>query len=242
MKLLGIIPARYNSIRYPGKPLAKINGRPMLYWVYLEAKQSRYLDEVIIATEDLLVVEVCKQLNIPVMLTSNQHTTPLSRLYEVASKIGADYYIFIGVDEPLLTTSMMDTFIEQTLLNKECFISHAMTAIQTKEDFIDNTNIKLEVDSKGLLINTYRNTNCHEWDFGYMKFVGLGIFTLESLNFFFHTKPSEHEELEKCDLLRFVENEIPVKMIDIHSDTISVDTIADRQRVEKLFIEKRGKV
>ena len=93
MKVIGIIPARYESSRLPGKPLADICGRPMVWWPYVRAKTIEELDEVYIATDDERIVEVCKEYNLNVIMTSKEHKNGTERLSEVAKKIEADIYV-----------------------------------------------------------------------------------------------------------------------------------------------------
>ena len=97
MIVIGVIPARYNSSRFPGKPLQDICGKPMLWWVYQQAKKVKSLDEVIVATDDERIEKMCLENQINVMMTSTDHSTPTDRLYEVSTKTDGDVYIFIGV-------------------------------------------------------------------------------------------------------------------------------------------------
>ena len=101
MKITGIIPARYGSSRFPGKPLAMLEGRPMLFRVFEQASRSRLLTELFVATESPLIEEACRQEGIPVLMTSPDHENPTSRLCEAAKKTDASLHVMIGGDEPL---------------------------------------------------------------------------------------------------------------------------------------------
>lgn len=102
MKIIGVIPARYESSRFPGKPLALINGKPMVWWVYQQAMKVEEIDEVIVATDDERIVACCEEHGMKSMMTSKDHRTGADRVAEVASKTDADIYLNIQGDEPLI--------------------------------------------------------------------------------------------------------------------------------------------
>ena len=102
MKIIGVIPCRYQSSRFPGKSLALINGKPMMWHVYQRALESNILDEVYIATDDQRIVKVANEHNLKTVMTSDKHETGTDRVAEVASQIQADYYINIQGDEPFI--------------------------------------------------------------------------------------------------------------------------------------------
>lgn len=102
MKIIGVIPARYESSRFPGKPLALINGKPMVWWVYHQAMKVPEIDEVYVATDDERIMECCAEHGMKAMMTSNSHRTGADRVAEVASKTDGDIYLNIQGDEPLI--------------------------------------------------------------------------------------------------------------------------------------------
>ncbi len=101
MKIIGVIPARYQSSRFPGKPLADICGRPMIWWVYQQCKKVAELDSVYVATDDERIFETCRSLGVQAVMTSDTHRTGTDRIGEVARKIPAALIVNIKVDEPL---------------------------------------------------------------------------------------------------------------------------------------------
>jgi len=102
MKIIGVIPARYASSRFEGKPLALINGKPMVWWVYNRALKVEEIDEVYVATDDERIAKCCEENDIKYMMTSDQHRTGADRVAEVASKTDGDIYLNIQGDEPLI--------------------------------------------------------------------------------------------------------------------------------------------
>ena len=115
MKLIGVIPARYASTRMPGKPLADILGKPMIWWVYQEAKKCKKLDDVFIATDDERIAEACRTYGMEYCMTSPDHDTPTGRIWEVSTKVEADLYLQIMGDEPLINVKAFDLILPDAL-------------------------------------------------------------------------------------------------------------------------------
>ena len=111
MKTIGVIPARYQSSRFPGKPLADILGKPMIWWVYQQCIKVPELNEVYVATDDQRIYDVCEQYGIQVIMTSDQCRTGTDRVGEVAAKIDGDLFVNIQGDEPLIEPQMIRDII-----------------------------------------------------------------------------------------------------------------------------------
>lgn len=236
---IGVIPSRYQSSRFPGKPLADICGKPMLWWVYQQASKVDSLDELIVATDDRRIANACEKYSMKYLMTSSNHNTPTSRLYEVSTKIDSDYYIFVGGDEPLIEPDAIDMVVKEAKnTGIECV--NAMTKIKTAPEVIDFTNIKVVINTKGYLLYTTRSPLPFpkgELDFDYMKFVGIGAFSKNALKIYANTPKSKLERIEECDLLRFIDQDIKVKMIEVTCRNVSVDTPKDLELVRMLFEE-----
>lgn len=240
-KAIAVIPSRYESTRFPGKPLADICGKPMLWWVYNQAKKVPEIDEVVIATDDERIMKVCNRHNMKCVMTSITHDTPTSRLQEVSKIIGSHLYVFIGGDEPLIDPKSISSVVRQAK-NSDDMVTHAMTKIKTAPEVIDFTNIKVVVSTKSYLLYTTRSPIPYPkggLDYDYMKFVGIGVFSKEALDFYEATPKSKLEKIEECDLLRFIDRGIPVKMVEVDSINISVDTPKDLKAV--ISIMQRNK-
>lgn len=232
-KAIAIIPSRFQSSRFPGKPLADICGKPMLWWVYTRAKKVIELDDVIVATDDMRIANVCEKYEMKYIMTSTSHDTPTSRIYEVSNKIDSDLYIFIGGDEPLIDIDAIREVVVQGKCTDDA-VTHAMALIETAPEVIDYTNIKVVVNTNGYLLYTTRSPIPFPkggLDYKYMKFVGIGAFTKEALRFYAETPKSKLELIEECDLLRFIEKNIPIKMVEVKCKNISVDTPKDLKAV-----------
>ena len=105
MNIIGVIPARYASTRFPGKPLADICGKPMIRWVYGQVKKVKEFSDVYVATDDKRIAAVCEKFSMKYIMTSADHGTSTERVYEVAQKVAADYYVVINGDERALTVA-----------------------------------------------------------------------------------------------------------------------------------------
>ena len=235
MKILAVIPARYKSSRFPGKPLIDLNGKPMVWWVYNEAKKVKDFDDVIVATESDIVLKKCEELGIKCMLTSDNHPTGTDRVAEVAQKVAADVYCIIMGDEPLIRAED-----EQLLISKMLKFPDA-DAIMLTEKFVDPvdvvnmTTIKLAINDDGYLIFMSRVPIPYPKEtlgYPYYKNVGCYAIKKEALDFYLRTKPGACERAEGIELLRLLENHKRVMTYTIDSTSMAVDTPKDLERVK----------
>jgi len=244
MKVVGVIPARYSSSRFPGKPLADICGKPMIWWVYNQAKKVDELNEVYVATDDSRIENVCKHYNMNVIMTSDNIKTSTERLHYVSKIITADVYICINGDEPLIDPSIIEKIIPSNL--DEFYVSNLMSIIKSPVDLIDNTNIKVVTDYKYFALFMSRNPIPYpkaSLNIDYYKHLGVLAYSLGALEFFANTQKGKNELVEDINELRFIENGKKLKMIVVESDSLSVDTPKDLDKVrsiiqKKLIVEK----
>ena len=232
MKVVAVIPARYGSSRFPGKPLVDLCGKPVIWWVCQQVKKVSNVDESVVATDDERIVDVCHQYGMNVMLTSKDHNTPTSRLYEVSTRMEGDKFVFVGGDEPMINPKSIEQVVS-VAREEDSFAVNAMTKIKTSPEVIDFTNIKVVVNTDNQLLYTSRSPLPFPkggLDFEYMKFVGIGVFSREALSFYNDTPKSDIERIEECDLLRFIERGKPVKMVYVESNNISIDTPKDLEQ------------
>lgn len=243
MKILGVIPARYGSSRFPGKPLADICGKPMIWWVYQQAKNSR-VDDLVVATDDERIVEACKNENIPVIMTSNTLETPNDRVYEVSKLIIADIYVCINGDEPLIDPEVINCVLPDYNEDIKMYYANAITAIKNPIEVMDVTNIKAVVNDNGEALWASRmpipypkgNVN-----FNYKKIIGVAAFSKDALDYYSNTPRSEVERLEELDLYRFLVNHKIVKLKEIECTTLSVDTPKDLLYVREVINKRMEK-
>lgn len=241
MKVIGVIPARYLSSRFPGKPLADICGKPMIWWVYQQCIKSKYLDEVYVATDSDLIEEACRALNLNVVLTSKDHKTGTDRVGEVANKIKADIIVNIQGDEPLLEPDTIDAAIIPFFSNPSLEITNLMTKIKNPVDVVNCTIPKVITNKEGIGVFLTRSMAPYpkgsiQYDF--YKQVCVYGFRPDALDFFckYGKKygKAKIEAIEDIEILRFIENGYRVQFVEVDSNTIAVDTQNDLEKVKQI--------
>ena len=240
MRIIGVIPARYKSTRFPGKPLADICGRPMIWWVYQQARQAEQLDEVVVATDDKRIYDVCQSYDMNVRMTSQAHDTPTSRIYEISTIIDADLYLVLMGDEPLLDKRCVSLIVpeEQT---PEYYVAALTNLLTEPTEVIDFSNQKVAANKAGYALMISRSPIPYPkgtLDYKYEKITGVQLFSKKALEMYAHTEKSVIEKAEENDLLRFIENGVPVKVICSPYKTISVDTEKDLEEVRSILQTK----
>lgn len=240
MKIVAVIPARYQSSRFEGKPLADICGKLMIERVYLQAKKVQEFDSVYVATDDERIYSACIERDIQCIMTSSSHKTGTDRIGEVAEQIEADLYVNIQGDEPLIEPSTIRAAILPFLENADADIqvTNLMTEIKNPVDLINVTVPKVLAaeDGRGVfLTRTAAPFPKGNVDVKYYKQVCVYGFTPESLKFYcdYGKKygKAKIESVEDIEILRFIENGYRVQYIEVDSETIAVDTPNDLKRV-----------
>lgn len=187
MKVIGVIPARYQSTRFPGKPLVDICGKPMIWWVYQQCMKVSDFESVYVATDDNRIYSVCNELNMRVLMTSDKHRTGTDRVGEVAEKIPADLYVNIQGDEPLIEPETIQAAIKPFYGNSDFKITNLMTRIKEPVDIVNFTVPKVVTNKDGIGIYLTRATAPYPQgsiNYGYYKQVCVYGFKPEALSFF----------------------------------------------------------
>lgn len=242
MKTAAIIPARYDSSRLKGKPLADICGRPMLWWVYHQVKKSEKMDVVCVATDSEQVQQMCRKYEMECILTADTHWTSTERIYEAAQKIPADVYLCINGDEPLIRPEIIEQILPKS--PDEFFAANLMTQIHHPVEAVDDSNIKVVTDENGCALFMSRSPIPHpkaSIQFEYFKHLGVLAYTLDALRFFAETPKGPLEKIEDINELRFIEHGKKLKMIPVEAETLSVDTPKDLEYVRSVVQEKMRK-
>lgn len=247
MKVVGIIPARYGSTRLPGKPLKDILGHPMLWWVYHRVCVVEKLDEVYVATDDERIRQACDEMGIPVVMTANTHRTAAHRLQEVSETIGADFYVQLNGDEPLINTKAIAASIPDEVPQDVEFGTNIITPMADPAQVMDSSNIKMVFDERMNALYMSRTPIPYPFkaiDFQYYKHVGIIGYNKKMLDFYKNSVPGRFETIEGIDTLRFLDYGKQLKLIcvpDCHS--LSVDTEKDLDMVIQMIREeiKQGK-
>ncbi len=241
MKIIGVIPARYSSSRLPGKPLADIHGKPMVWWVYQQAVLVEQFADVIIATDDIRIKEVCASLDLKFIMTSKSTPNHIHRIWEVSEKITADFYVSINGDEPLILPENIRQAIPEKNEQNRPYFGSVYRELNDPAELLDPANVKIVLGNKGQCLYQSRNPIPYPKGsllFKYKKAVGIECFNKQALDFFVKSPIGELEYIEDIDHLRFLENGIPIVYRKINSDSLSVDTPNDLEKVRKI-VEKR---
>ena len=245
MKIIGVIPARYESSRFPGKPLADICGKPMIWWVYQQCLKVDLLNEVYVATDDERIFDSCRENNIQVIMTSKEHKTGTDRVGEVAEKISADLFVNIQGDEPMLEPENIKKAILPFFDNPELQVSNLMTRITDPVDVINFTVPKVITNKDGIGIYLTRSSTPYpkgSIEYSYYKQVCVYGFKPEALKFYCEYGKkwgkAKIEKIEDIEILRFIENGYKVQYVEVDSETVAVDTEKDLEKVRGLMSKK----
>ncbi len=241
MKIFGIIPARYGSSRFPGKPLALIAGKPLIQHVVEQCQKAHSLREIIVATDDVRIMEVTQGF-CRTELTGPDHPSGTDRIAEVARNCQCDAIINIQGDEPLIDPRVIDAVAEA--LNTE-EMSTAATPIETLAELESPNVVKVVVNATGRALYFSRRTIPYVRDaatgekqlaaFPFLKHLGIYGYRRETLLRLVGFPVSPLEQAEKLEQLRALENGIGIAVVKVSYDSVGVDVPADVKRVEMLL-------
>jgi 3-deoxy-manno-octulosonate cytidylyltransferase (CMP-KDO synthetase) len=241
VKILGVIPARLESTRLARKALAPICGRPMIVWVYEGARGAACLDRLLVATDSEEIVACCRENSIPVMMTSASHRSGTERAREVLTREPAEIVVNIQGDEPMITPQHLGLLLRPFQDVPETQVSTLKVAIDSASARNPH-DVKVVTDQAGRALYFSRALIPHDRDGAgrvqYYKHLGIYAYTAAALEKFYRLPPSLLEQLERLEQLRFLENGIPITVVETPQDTIGVDTEEDLRKVEEYFRQK----
>jgi len=254
VKISAVIPARYGSSRFEGKPLAPILGKPMIQYVYEGVCQSKLIDEVLIATDDQRIMEVVRSFGGKALLTSPDHPTGTDRVAEVARNLRAEIIVNVQGDEPLIKGRVIDQAIRPLLKDKNLLLSTLMNRIEEVKDWLNPNIVKVVVSRQNEALYFSRSPIPLPRDLNVerllsspskgkdllpkkvFKHIGVYVFRRNFLLRFSKMKPTPLEKLEKLEQLRALENGVRIKVVPVQYEPICVDIPEDIQKVEKFLL------
>lgn len=240
-RVLGVIPARYKSSRFPGKPLAKILDVPMIKRTFDRASQSELLDYLVVATDDDKIEDYCNSVDIPVIRTSEDCLTGTDRVAEVAKNLDYDFYVNIQGDEPLISVEAIDAVIHQFNVYGTSYpVYNLYKEIEDLSEFESNTVIKVLVNEENELVYMSRYPvpfNKSGLELKPKKQVCVYGFTPGGLIQFSQKDKTINEKYEDIEILRFIDSNQKVKMAQVYNETIAVDRPEDIIKVENYINE-----
>ena len=241
MKIIGVIPARYDSSRFPGKPLADICGKPMLWWVYQQTNKVTEFDAVYVATDNDKIQRACRMYHIPCIMTQNDHPTHVHRIHEVSEKIVSNYYVVVCGDEPLIDPQVIKKALPEHDNHKEIYIGGLCRYFTDPAEVIDPANIKVVTNNEDDCILLSRAPIPFPYKtvlFKYKKVVGVECYNKAALDYFVSKEKGFLESIEDVTLQRFLENKHHIKYQLVDSDSLSVDTPKDLEKVRSIIQAK----
>jgi len=239
MNIVGIIPCRFSSTRFPGKPLAKIGDKPMMWHVYQRAIEANILDKVYIATDDVRIFDVAKNLGLNVLMTKNSHKTGTDRLAEASEKINANFYINIQGDEPFISPDSIRKVAKAILKCKDSLVKsvNAYTLLTPKDDVNNHNFVKVTTDIYSNALSFSRSVIPYprsEYEL-YKKTLGLYAFRKSALDIFLENQPGPIEKAESIEMLRILEFGYKVLMVETSDSSIAVDTPQDLEKAIDIY-------
>lgn len=242
--VLAVIPARYTSSRFPGKPIASIAGKPMIQHVFERVRRAQRVSRTLVATDEPGIRDAVKGFGGDAVLTRRDHATGTDRVAEVAAHISAEIYVNVQGDEPLIDPTTIDGLVAALVEDPAVQVASATGAIVQPNDIMDPNVAKVVRDFDGNALYFSRapipwvrdrqeTVAARHW-----KHIGLYAFRREALLDFPTLPPGELERLEQLEQLRWLENGYRIRMVETEYDAISVDVPADIDRVEKLLASR----
>ena len=251
MAVVAIIPARYGSTRLPGKPLAKIGGKPMIQHVYENTCMAKILDRVLVATDDRRVEEAVRAFGGEVIMTSKDHASGTDRLAEVARKIKTDWVVNVQGDLPFVRPETITRAVQPMRRNRSIPMGTVCTEIEDEDDWRNPNIVKVIRDAKGFAIYFSRATipfprndvsQLNGRATGKKKIwghrhIGLYVYRRDFLLKFARLRPTLLEQAESLEQLRALVYGYRIFVTDVDERSVEVDTPEDLLRAEQYLRE-----
>lgn len=241
MRVIGVIPSRYGSTRFPGKPLAKILGKSLVERVYLRAKKAELLDDIIVATDDKRIFEHVKSFGGKVVMTSTSCVSGTDRLAEVARGYDEKSEIVINIqgDEPLVSPKLIDSLIVELKNDRKLSMVTAACGLSDKKALFDPNIVKLVLDKNNFAMYFSRAAIPYLRSKAkplYLKHMGIYGYRRDFLLKYADWPQTKLEKFEMLEQLRAMENGCKIKVVIARTDSLGVDVPGDIEKIEKRII------
>ncbi len=245
MNVIGVIPARFHSVRLEGKPLALIGGRPMIQHVYERVAKSSLLTDLLVATDDARIFDAVGAFGGKAVMTSPDHRSGTDRVGEATADLAADVVVNIQGDEPFISPRVIDQLVEPFHSEFGIEMSTLMRPIDNDRDLQDPNVVKVVSDQAGFalyfsrsIIPFPRNASAESAAF---EHIGLYAYTKAFLTEYSRMAPTRLEQIEGLEQLRVLENGRRIRVVETHDHLgLSVDTPEDLARAEELLLRSPG--
>ncbi len=235
MKVMGVIPARFYSTRFTGKVLADLGGKPVVQYVWENAKKSKMLDDLVIAADDERIIKAAEDFGAKAIYTSPDQPSGTDRLVEVINPVDVEVVINIQGDEPMVRPEMIDELARTILEDKDVYMATLAKKIEDENEVKDPNVVKVVMDKNGMALYFSRSVIPYprnETIKVYYKHLGLYAYRKDFL-FEFTNLPKSHLEMtEGLEQLRVLENGHRIKVVETKFDTIGIDTPEDLEKAK----------
>lgn len=216
--------------------MADICGRPMIWWVYNQVSKVEGVDSIYVGTDDSKIAAVCERLGLDYQMTSADHGTSTERVHEISKRVSSDVVVCVNGDEPLVSPAAIAAVIPKDM--DGFFAANIMTKITNPVEAVDSTNIKVVVDVDGYALFMSRLPIPYpkaSLDYEYYKHVGILAYSPAALDFFVGAPRMRCERAEDINEIRFIEHGKKLKMTVFDTETLSVDTPKDLEKVRTII-------
>jgi len=246
MRAIGVIPARFESSRFPGKVLAELLGRPLIQYAYEEALKAGALEDLVVAADDERILKAVENFGGRAVMTAKEHKSGTERLSEVVNPIDTQIVVNIQADEPLIHFSMIDELVNCLLEDPDIPMASLIHKIEDESDLKDPNVVKVVKDRDNFALYFSRSLIPHSGaapvplqSFSFYKHLGLYAYTKDFLFTFTNLPERELEKAERLEQLRALEHGYKIKLIETRFNTIGVDTPEDLEKVKQKMQEDR---
>ena len=245
MTTIAVIPARWASTRFPGKPLANIAGKPMIEHVIGQTRQAASIDDVVVATDDQRIADACGKLRVNVAMTKPDHATGTDRVAEVASQWPADVYVNVQGDEPLIDPAAIDAVVKNlaavAVSGTQVSTAYLPSATPEQEQSLSVVHLVPTMDDHVLTFSRLPVPAGFKETPRRTVHMGLYAFTPAALTAFTAWQQGPVERAESIELLRFLEHGWRIGCVAVDAGSIGVDHPEDIQRVEQILLARKSK-
>lgn len=243
IKAIGIIPARYESTRLPGKLLQDLGGKPVLQWVWEGASRSRLLNRLVVATDSEEIAELCSLVGAEFLLTPKDIPSGSDRVLYAYKQLNISANIVVNIqgDEPFIDGNLLDTLVAE-LDSSSADVATLVKRIDSESEVFDPSVVKVVLDNAGFALyfsrspipfardkanNEWGKLNC------FLKHIGIYAFKSDVLRLFASLPPSELERIEKLEQLRLLQNGYKIRCVETYANLIGIDTCEDLEKARE---------
>lgn len=245
LRIVGIIPARYRSARFPGKVVADIAGKPMVWWVYKRTNESKLINKVIVATDHNRVRKVLEELGCNLVMTSKKHQTGTDRVAEVAENIKADIVVNVQADEPLITPVAIDKLLKAMKSDSTIEVATLCRKAKSNKEIFNPNTVRVVMNKDGDALYFSRAPipfnrdaeSAHNWlgTGPYFQHIGIYAYRRKFLLELSKQPQTDLEKVEKLEQLRVLETGHRIRVVETDYEPVGVDVPTDIQKVERLI-------